>query len=204
MARTKGTVEICGYEFDLDEQGRVRLTDIWKMAMATDGRKPCRYKNRVRARAFLESAEWLAIRGGKNQGTWASVELARDYADYVGLGVEGDLAEGEEVASTKEAFRKFGEKMSEPFAGMEEHARKCDEENRRRCEESERKRKRFEADMEELNRRDAEMNAEEYAGEEWNPDFDPETAGEEWKKGTEYEDDGGPGFGSRRFRPDND
>ena len=168
------TITIKGHAMPIDEEGRVNLTDLYRMAGRPKNRKPSAFKRRKRVRDLLSCAHWQAQRG---VATWAHFHLARDYAEYLGIPDDGTP----EATKNPEGSDKEWDDL---FAKMDAIKAKRDEDHaameRTREEQSARDQERREAsdwDQE---------KSRVFDGEGWKGDYDPDTAGEEWK--TVYDD----------------
>ena len=152
--------EIKGHEIPTDDDGRVNLTEIWRLAGRPANRKPSSFKRLKRVREVLSMAQWLARRG-RLASSWAHHYVATLYADYAGLG----LAQSQPSAADQdwaEIHRLIDElKQAREQAAAEQAARA-----REQAEDSW-------PDPE---------DAQVFAGEEWKgADYNPDMAGEEWK-----------------------
>lgn len=162
--------DVNGYEIPTDGDDMPCLTAMWTIMGKPPTKSVSRYKQLARFKTATKFFTCYSKRGGKNPGTWASLMIALDYADYLGL-------TRPQPASEPESPRNSATDPEQDSSQAEHEARM-----REMDEEAQARRDRYQANL----ARDAE-HAKEFQ-EAIRGMINGMDEGEEWKKGTIYDE----------------
>jgi hypothetical protein len=164
------TITLHGYEFELDAEDLVPLTEIWRKAGKPKGREPWRFKDLARTKRWLGMVKWKGVRG---KGTWVGQSLLIVwYVEWLQLEYKpADPPPPSAAPADDDWFEKAREQYRERMAKQE-----AEEATRKPAEPETRP---------EPDSTDDRGDGQEYVGEGWKGAYDPDTAGEEWK-GDDY------------------
>jgi hypothetical protein len=187
------TITLHGYDFELDAEDLVPLTEIWRKAGKPKGKEPWRFKDLARIKCWLNlnnpcRVPWKGVRG---KGTWVGQSLLITwYIEWLRLEYKPTDPESESAAPADDDWlEKAKERARERMAKQE-----AEEATRKPAEPETRP---------EPDSTDDSGSGQEYVGEGWKGAYDPDTAGEEWKgEGYDHRDQGEEWKGEPEPRPE--